>query len=136
MESCGIPPCATWAATGPSAPPADCSASPRGLRHRSPGPPGGGLGVGEIRHVRVHPDARPPGLARRLLDSLEHAAAERHLTVVRLDTHTVLTEARAMHLACGCAEIPRYDDNPYAGHWFEKRLSPAEPETGPRPAEA
>ncbi|WP_405772595.1 GNAT family N-acetyltransferase [Streptomyces sp. NBC_01538] len=93
-------------------------------------------GVGEIRHVWVHPDARRLGLARRLLDALEHAAAKRHLTVVRLDTHTVLTEARAMYLACGYAEIPRYDDNPYAGYWFEKRLAGTVPDAaGPRPAE-
>ena len=92
-------------------------------------------GVGEIRHVWVHPDARRLGLARRLLDALEHAAAQRHLTVVRLDTHTVLTEARAMYLACGYAEIPRYDDNPYAGYWFEKRLAGTVPDAaGPRPA--
>ncbi|MEH0419031.1 helix-turn-helix domain-containing GNAT family N-acetyltransferase [Streptomyces sp. B21-083] len=95
-----------------------------------------GPGVGEIRHVWVHPGSRRLGLARRLLDALEQAAAERHLTVVRLDTHTVLTEARAMYLACGYAEIPRYDDNPYAGYWFEKRLSGTEPDApGPRPAE-
>jgi ribosomal protein S18 acetylase RimI-like enzyme len=79
-------------------------------------------GVGEIRHVWVHPAARRLGLARRLLDGLEQQATVRHLTVVRLDTHTVLTEARAMYRACGYAEIPRYDDNPYAGNWFEKRL--------------
>lgn len=79
-------------------------------------------GVGEIRHVWVHPAARRLGLARRILDALEREAAERDLTVVRLDTHAVLTEAQAMYRACGYAEIPRYDDNPYAGHWFEKRL--------------
>lgn len=71
----------------------------------------------------MHPGARRLGLARRLLDALEREATERHLTVVRLDTHAVLTEARAMYRACGYTEIPRYDDNPYAGHWFEKRLS-------------
>ncbi|MFF3379890.1 GNAT family N-acetyltransferase [Streptomyces sp. NPDC002680] len=79
-------------------------------------------GVGEIRHVWVHPGSRRLGLARRILDGLEQQAAARDLTVVRLDTHTVLTEARAMYLACGYSEIPRYDDNPYAGHWFEKRV--------------
>ncbi|MGI5514031.1 GNAT family N-acetyltransferase [Streptomyces sp. CA-106131] len=84
-------------------------------------------GVGEIRHVWVHPDARRLGLARRLLDGLEQQAVERGLGVVRLDTHAVLTEAQAMYRACGYAEIPRYDENVYAAHWFEKRL----PEPGP-----
>ncbi|MFI1365952.1 GNAT family N-acetyltransferase [Streptomyces griseochromogenes] len=81
-------------------------------------------GVGEIRHVWVSPEARRLGLARRLLDGLEREAHTRGLGVVRLDTHAALSEARAMYLACGYTEIPRYDDNVYASHWFEKRLSP------------
>ncbi|MEU1198480.1 helix-turn-helix domain-containing GNAT family N-acetyltransferase [Streptomyces sp. NPDC005813] len=80
--------------------------------------------VGEIRHVWVHPDARRLGLARRVLRGLEEQAAALGCTVVRLDTHAVLTEAQAMYRACGYTEIPRYDDNVYAAHWFEKRLSP------------
>jgi DNA-binding MarR family transcriptional regulator/ribosomal protein S18 acetylase RimI-like enzyme len=79
-------------------------------------------GVGEIRHVWVHPEARRLGLARRLLDGLEQQARARGLDVVRLDTHTVLTEAQAMYRACGYREIPRYNDDVYGGHWFEKRL--------------
>jgi DNA-binding MarR family transcriptional regulator/ribosomal protein S18 acetylase RimI-like enzyme len=81
--------------------------------------------VGEIRHVWVHPDARRLGLARRLLDALEREAAGRGFDVVRLDTHATLTEAQAMYRACGYREIPRYDDNVYAAHWFEKRLTAA-----------
>jgi DNA-binding MarR family transcriptional regulator/GNAT superfamily N-acetyltransferase len=81
-------------------------------------------GVGEIRHVWVHPDARRLGLARRLLDALEQEASARHLTVVRLDTHAALTEAQAMYRACGYTDIPAYDDNVYASHWFEKHLNP------------
>ncbi|MFJ5271489.1 GNAT family N-acetyltransferase [Streptomyces sp. NPDC088358] len=79
-------------------------------------------GVGEIRHVWVRPGARRLGLARRILDGLEREAAGRGCAVVRLDTHAVLTEAQSMYRACGYAEIPRYDDNVYAAHWFEKRL--------------
>ncbi|MGW2549772.1 GNAT family N-acetyltransferase [Streptomyces sp. NPDC001635] len=80
-------------------------------------------GVGEIRHVWVHPEARRLGLARRLLDGLERQAVEHGLGLVRLDTHAVLTEAQAMYRACGYTQIPRYDDNVYAAHWFEKRLT-------------
>ncbi|MFF4685818.1 GNAT family N-acetyltransferase [Streptomyces sp. NPDC001307] len=80
-------------------------------------------GTGEIRHVWVHPGARRLGLARRLLAGLEQEALARGLAVVRLDTHAVLTEAQAMYRACGYTEIPRYDDNVYAAHWFEKRLT-------------
>ncbi|MFC9847347.1 GNAT family N-acetyltransferase [Streptomyces sp. NPDC060223] len=80
-------------------------------------------GTGEIRHVWVHPDARRLGLARRILTELERAAMEHEFTVVRLDTHAVLTEAQAMYRACGYAEIPAYVDHVYADHWFEKRLA-------------
>ncbi|WAZ23628.1 GNAT family N-acetyltransferase [Streptomyces cinnabarinus] len=79
-------------------------------------------GVGEIRHVWVHPAARRLGLARRLLGALEGEASARRLPVVRLDTHAALGEAQAMYRACGYTEIPRYDDSVYASHWFEKRL--------------
>ncbi|WP_406332399.1 GNAT family N-acetyltransferase [Streptomyces sp. NBC_00203] len=79
-------------------------------------------GVGEIRHVWVHPAARRLGLARRILDGLERQAVERGCEVVRLDTHAALREAQAMYRASGYTEIPRYDDNVYAAHWFEKRL--------------
>ncbi|WSF60597.1 bifunctional helix-turn-helix transcriptional regulator/GNAT family N-acetyltransferase [Streptomyces sp. NBC_01352] len=78
--------------------------------------------VGEIRHVWVHREARRLGLARRLLAALEGEAAARGFDVVRLDTHAALKEAQAMYRACGYREIPRYDDNVYAAHWFEKRL--------------
>ncbi|MGC3002400.1 GNAT family N-acetyltransferase [Streptomyces sp. G35A] len=79
-------------------------------------------GVGEIKHVWVHPDARRLGLARRLLDALERAAADRGMTVVRLDTHAALTEAQAMYRSSGYREIPAYSDHVYGSHWFEKRL--------------
>ncbi|KKD04668.1 bifunctional helix-turn-helix transcriptional regulator/GNAT family N-acetyltransferase [Streptomyces sp. WM6386] len=83
-------------------------------------------GVGEVRHVWVHPEARRLGLARRILAALEQAASVRELSVVRLDTHATLTEAQAMYRACGYTEIPAYVDHVYASHWFEKRL-PAAP---------
>ncbi|MFI8229658.1 GNAT family N-acetyltransferase [Streptomyces sp. NPDC085900] len=79
-------------------------------------------GVGEIKHVWVHPEARRLGLAGRILDALEGEAAARGFTVVRLDTHASLTEAQAMYRAAGYREIPAYLDHVYASHWFEKRL--------------
>lgn len=82
-------------------------------------------GVGEIKHVWVHPEARRLGLAGRILDALEGEAAARGHTVVRLDTHASLTEAQAMYRAAGYREIPAYVDHVYASHWFEKRLRPS-----------
>jgi hypothetical protein len=46
----------------------------------------------------------------------------RFYTSAILDTHEVLTEAISMYRASGYREIPPYDDNPYAHHWFEKVL--------------
>lgn len=88
-------------------------------------------GVGEIKHVWVHRDARRLGLARRLLAHLEDAAARRGLDVVRLDTHATLTEAQAMYRASGYREIPAYVDHVHASHWFEKRLSTCQVHAGP-----
>ncbi|MFF5494926.1 GNAT family N-acetyltransferase [Streptomyces aquilus] len=79
-------------------------------------------GIGEIKHVWVHQDARRLGLARRLLTALEAEATARGLTLLRLDTHATLTEAQTMYRACGYTEIPAYGDHAYADHWFEKRL--------------
>ncbi|MER5504640.1 helix-turn-helix domain-containing GNAT family N-acetyltransferase [Streptomyces sp. NPDC002766] len=79
-------------------------------------------GVGEIKHVWVHPEARRLGLARRILAALEGEAAARGHSVVRLDTHATLTEAQAMYRAAGYRAIPAYVDHVYASHWFEKRL--------------
>jgi DNA-binding MarR family transcriptional regulator/GNAT superfamily N-acetyltransferase len=81
-------------------------------------------GVGEIRHVWVHQEARRLGLARRILTELERAATDHGMKVVRLDTHRTLTEAQAMYRASGYTEIPAYVDHVYAHHWFEKRLQP------------
>jgi DNA-binding MarR family transcriptional regulator/GNAT superfamily N-acetyltransferase len=77
-------------------------------------------GIGEIRHVWVHAETRRLGLGRRLLRELEFQATARGLRVVRLDTHEVLAEAISMYRGSGYREIPPYDDNPYAHHWFEK----------------
>jgi GNAT superfamily N-acetyltransferase len=62
------------------------------------------------------------GLAKRILTALEEQAAELGFTTVRLDTNRALDEAKAMYRGAGYVEIPRYNDNPYANHWFEKRL--------------
>ena len=54
--------------------------------------------------------------------------------VVRLDTHRTLTEAIRMYEQAGYRAVARYNDNPYAQAWFEKRLTAATEfgETGAR----
>jgi DNA-binding MarR family transcriptional regulator len=80
-------------------------------------------GVGEVARMWVDRPHRGLGLAGRILAALEAQAAELGFTKVRLDTNRALDEAKAMYRGAGYAEIPRYNDNPYADHWFEKRLT-------------
>lgn len=78
-------------------------------------------GVGEIKRMWVDPATRGLGIAQRLLDALETHAAQMGLDTLQLDTNRALKEAHAMYTRNGYREIPRYNDNPYADHWFEKR---------------
>ncbi len=78
--------------------------------------------TGEIKRVWTAPPARGLGVARRVLRMLEAAAREKGLKTLRLDTNRALTEAHALYRSEGYQEIARFNDNPYADHWFEKRL--------------
>lgn len=82
-----------------------------------------GPGTGEIKRMWISPEVRGLGVGRRLLAELERAAIARKLRTVRLDTNGSLAEALHLYRACGYREIPSYNDNPYAQHWFEKTLS-------------
>lgn len=78
--------------------------------------------TGEIKRVWTAPSARGLGVARRILQALEAAARERGFARLRLDTNRALTEAQAFYEREGYCDIARYNDNPYADRWFEKRL--------------
>jgi DNA-binding MarR family transcriptional regulator len=78
--------------------------------------------TGEIKRVWTAPSARGLGVARRMLRTLEGAAREKGLKTLRLDTNRALTEAHALYRSEGYQEIARFNDNPYADHWFEKQL--------------
>jgi DNA-binding MarR family transcriptional regulator/GNAT superfamily N-acetyltransferase len=80
-------------------------------------------GVAEIKRMWVSPQVRGLGVGRRLLAELERVAIGHKRRTIRLDTHGSLTEALSLYRTCGYREIPRYNDNPYAQHWFEKTLS-------------
>jgi len=76
----------------------------------------------EMKRVWTSPEARGLGIARRILRELERLAAEAGYRAIRLDTHGSLGEAHALYRGEGYREIGRYNDNPYAQLWFEKRL--------------
>jgi DNA-binding MarR family transcriptional regulator/predicted N-acetyltransferase YhbS len=80
-------------------------------------------GLGEILRMWVDHPHRGLGLGARMLDALEHEAAALGHRAVRLYTNRSLAEAKAMYRSRGYAEIPRYNDDPYANHWFEKLLA-------------
>lgn len=79
--------------------------------------------VAEVKRMWIDPAARGRGLARRLLGELETVARAMGCSRVRLDTSTVLTEAVALYRSAGYVDIPAYNQNQYAGHWFEKLLT-------------
>ena len=79
-------------------------------------------GPAEIKRLWIADAARGAGLGRRLLAELEQRARGAGHRAVRLDTNRALTEAIAMYRAAGYREIPAFNDEPYAHHWFEKRL--------------
>ena len=77
----------------------------------------------EIKRMWVAPSARGLGVGRRLLTELEAHAAERATSpVVRLETNGTLSEAIALYRSAGYREVPAFNHEPYAHHWFEKRL--------------
>lgn len=79
-------------------------------------------GVGEIKRVFVSQAARRQGVARALLSELEHRASTFGYLTLRLDTDGGDPAALALFDALGYEPIEDYNGNPYARHWFEKRL--------------
>ena len=79
--------------------------------------------VGEIKRLWVSSDARGLGVGRRILEALETNAWDFGLRTLRLDTNRSLTEAQALYRKCGYVEVEAFNDEPYAHHWFEKKLA-------------
>lgn len=77
----------------------------------------------EIKRMWVSPATRGQGVGRRLLAALEQEACAAGATGVRLETNGALSEAIALYRRAGFTEVPAFNDEPYAHHWFEKSLS-------------
>jgi DNA-binding MarR family transcriptional regulator/GNAT superfamily N-acetyltransferase len=88
-----------------------------------------GAGPAELKRMWVAASARGLGVGRRILAELEQHAWRRGATAVRLETNRALTEAIALYRSAGYIEIPAFNDEPYAHHWFEKRRG--DPAAGP-----
>jgi ribosomal protein S18 acetylase RimI-like enzyme len=70
----------------------------------------------------VDPRFRGRGIGRAVLRRLEAEAARLGCRRVVLDTNGSLAEAIALYGRNGYVEIDRYNDNPYAEHWFSKDI--------------
>jgi GNAT superfamily N-acetyltransferase/DNA-binding MarR family transcriptional regulator len=76
----------------------------------------------EAKRMWIAPAARGLGLGRRLLGELERFAREAGAAVLRLETNQALREAILLYRSSGYIEVDAFNDEPYAHHWFEKRL--------------
>jgi DNA-binding MarR family transcriptional regulator/GNAT superfamily N-acetyltransferase len=76
----------------------------------------------EIKRMWIAPAARGLGLGRRLLAHLEACALAGGARVAHIETSAVLAEALALYRSAGWIEVPPFNDEPFADHWFEKSL--------------
>ncbi|HEV2028526.1 MAG TPA: helix-turn-helix domain-containing GNAT family N-acetyltransferase [Candidatus Dormibacteraeota bacterium] len=78
----------------------------------------------EIKLMWVAESARGLGLGRRLLTELEDHAANHGAQAVRLETNKTLIEAISLYRSAGYVEVAPFNNEPYAHHWFEKKIAP------------
>jgi GNAT superfamily N-acetyltransferase/DNA-binding PadR family transcriptional regulator len=76
-----------------------------------------------VKRMWVARSVRGLGLGRRLLAELERRAADSGASSIRLETNRTLVEAISLYRSSGYEEIEPFNDEPYAHHWFEKRLT-------------
>lgn len=79
-------------------------------------------GSAYIKRMWIASDARGLGLGRRLLHELEKRARAVGYRMIRLETEKTLGEAQQLYRSAGYCEVPRFNDELYAHHWFEKTL--------------
>jgi DNA-binding MarR family transcriptional regulator/GNAT superfamily N-acetyltransferase len=77
----------------------------------------------EIKRMWIAPAARGLGLGRRLLERLEQCAVASGARVAHIETSAVLVEALSLYRSAGWVEVPAFNDEPFADHWFEKVLT-------------
>lgn len=79
--------------------------------------------VGWLKRMWVAGSVRGLGLGRRMLVALEAQARELGLSTVQLETNRSLVEAIRLYRSAGYVEVAPFNAEPYAHHWFEKRLT-------------
>ncbi|MEU6098100.1 GNAT family N-acetyltransferase [Streptomyces sp. NPDC047079] len=78
----------------------------------------------ELKRVFLRRELRGRGGARLLVTAAEEHARALGARRMVLDTRHDLVEARALYARPGYAETEPHNDDPYAEHWFSKRLAP------------
>jgi DNA-binding MarR family transcriptional regulator/GNAT superfamily N-acetyltransferase len=78
--------------------------------------------VGWLKRMWVTESARGLGIGRRMLEALEAEARGLGITLLRLETNRTLNEAIALYRKTGYRAVAAFNAEPYATHWFEKRL--------------
>lgn len=78
----------------------------------------------EIKRMYLRSSMRGRGAGWALLNALETKAIELGASRGVLDTNATLTSALALYRAAGWHEVPKYNDNSEATHWFAKDLVP------------
>ncbi len=81
-----------------------------------------GGGVSDLKRMWVADSARGLGLGRRLLGELESRATQAGTRTLRLETNGALTEAMSLYRSAGFVEVPAFNDEQFAEHWFAKSL--------------
>jgi ribosomal protein S18 acetylase RimI-like enzyme len=76
----------------------------------------------EMKRLWVSRSVRGLGLGRRLVVMIEEHAVLNGVTTLRLDTNHALVEAIAMYRSYGYRQVPAFNDERNADHWFEKEL--------------
>ena len=84
-----------------------------------------GPGVGSLKRMWVSDSIRGLGIGRRMLEALEQQARTLGLRTLRLETNDTLREAIHLYQSAGYSEVAPFNSDPYAQHWFEKRLEAA-----------
>lgn len=79
-------------------------------------------GRAELKRMWIAASLRGCGVGGRLLAELELQAREAGVTVLALETNRSLREAIHLYGRSGYVEVEAFNSEPYAHHWFEKRL--------------
>ncbi|ONF66098.1 GNAT family N-acetyltransferase [Amycolatopsis keratiniphila] len=86
-----------------------------GLRVASPD-------ITELTRVFLRKSERGKGGAALLVAAAEDVARGLGASLIRLDTRRDLVEARALYARLGYEEVERFNDEPFAHHFFAKSL--------------